>query len=35
MSYDRLTEQDRTSLKGPVTVLAEDLSSLKGTLGIE
>ena len=34
-SYEKLTEQDRTGLKGPVTVLAEDLSSLKGTLGVE
>ncbi len=34
-SYEKLTDKDRTSLKGPVTVLAEDLSSLKGTLGVE
>jgi iron uptake system component EfeO len=34
-SYDRLTDQDRTTLKGPVTILAEDLGSLKGTLGVE
>ncbi len=33
--YDKLTDQDRTRLKGPVTTLAEDLSSLKGTLGVE
>ena len=34
-NYEKLTERDRTGLKGPVTVLAEDLSSLKGTLGVE
>ena len=34
-SYETLTEQDRTLLKGPVTVLAEDLSTLKSTLGVE
>lgn len=34
-TYEKLTERDRTGLKGPVTVLAEDLSSLKGTLGID
>lgn len=34
-SYEKLTDHDRNGLKGPVTVLAEDLSSLKGTLGVE
>ena len=34
-SYETLTDEDRTRLKGPVTVLAEDLSALKGTLGVE
>jgi iron uptake system component EfeO len=34
-SYEKLTEQDRTALKAPITVLAEDLGSLKGTLGVE
>ena len=34
-SYEKLTDKDRNSLKGPVTVLAEDLSSLKGRLGVE
>jgi len=34
-SYEKLTDQDRTALKGPVTALAEDLSALKGALGIE
>ncbi len=33
-SYEKLTDGDRTGLKGPVTTLAEDLSSLRGTLGI-
>lgn len=35
VSYDKLSEQDRTALKGPITTLAEDLSALKGTLGVE
>jgi iron uptake system component EfeO len=35
VSYDKLSEQDRTALKGPITILAEDLSKLKGTLGVE
>jgi iron uptake system component EfeO len=34
-SYEKLSAQDRIRLKGPVTVLAEDLSALKGTLGVE
>lgn len=34
-SYDKLSPTDRTALKGPVTVLAEDLSKLRGTLGID
>jgi len=33
-TYDKLTEADRTALKGPVTELAEDLSKLRGTLGL-
>jgi iron uptake system component EfeO len=33
-SYDKVTEEDRTALKGPVTVLAEDLSKLRGALGL-
>jgi iron uptake system component EfeO len=33
-SYDRLSEKDRTALKAPITELAEDLSKLKGTLGV-
>jgi iron uptake system component EfeO len=34
-SYEKLTDPDRNALKGPVTALAEDLSALKGTLGVE
>jgi iron uptake system component EfeO len=34
-SYEKLTDTDRNALKGPVTALAEDLSALKGTLGVE
>jgi iron uptake system component EfeO len=34
-TYDKLTKQDRLALQGPVTELAEDLSKLTGTLGIE
>ena len=34
-SYDKLVPEDRTKLKGPVTALAEDLSTLRGTLGID
>ena len=33
-SYDKLTPEDRTALQGPVTTLAEDLSKLRGTLGL-
>jgi iron uptake system component EfeO len=35
VSYEKLSDQDRTALKGPITTLAEDLSALKGTLGVE
>ena len=28
-------DPDRNALKGPITALAEDLSALKGTLGVE
>jgi iron uptake system component EfeO len=34
-SYEKLSDHDRTALKGPVTALAEDLSALKGALGVE
>ncbi|MCM2293234.1 iron uptake system protein EfeO [Allorhizobium sp. BGMRC 0089] len=33
-TYDKLTENDRKALVGPVTTLAEDLSKLRGTLGL-
>ncbi len=35
VSYEKLSDKDRTALKGPITSLAEDLSKLKGTLGVE
>ena len=34
-TYDKLTPADRLKLQGPVTELAEDLSRLTGTLGLE
>ncbi|MGE0223747.1 MAG: iron uptake system protein EfeO [Acetobacteraceae bacterium] len=34
-SYDQLTAADRNALKGPITALAEDLSKLRGTLGVD
>ena len=33
--FPLLSDPDRNALKGPVTALAEDLSALKGTLGVE
>ncbi|MGX8010980.1 imelysin family protein [Mesorhizobium sp. ORM8.1] len=33
-TYDKLSDADRKALAGPVTALAEDLSKLKGTLGL-
>lgn len=33
-SYDEVSETDRRALAGPVTVLAEDLSTLRGLLGL-
>ena len=33
-SYEKLTDQDRLALKGPITSLAEDLSTLRGLFGI-
>lgn len=35
LTYDHLTEADRTALKGPITTLAEDLSELRGALGVD
>jgi iron uptake system component EfeO len=34
-SYDSVSKKDRTALRGPVTALAEDLSKLRGTLGLK
>lgn len=34
-SYDKLTDRDRNALKGPITALAEDLSKLRGVLGLD
>ena len=34
-SYEALSDRDRTALKGPVALLAEDLSRLRGTLGVD
>ena len=34
-SYDKLSKKDRSALRGPVTALAEDLSKLRGTLGLD
>ncbi|TPM99740.1 iron uptake system protein EfeO [Mesorhizobium sp. B2-1-3A] len=33
-TYDKLSDADRKALAGPVTSLAEDLSKLRGTLGL-
>ncbi len=35
VSYDKLTDADRTAMKGPITALAEDLSKLRGVLGLD
>lgn len=34
-SYEKLSEADRNALKGPITTLAEDLSQLRGVLGLD
>ncbi|ELY4776794.1 iron uptake system protein EfeO [Cronobacter turicensis] len=34
-TYDKLTDADRNALKGPITSLAEDLSLLRGVLGLD
>lgn len=34
-TYDKLTSNDRNAMKGPITALAEDLSLLRGTLGLD
>ena len=33
--YDAVSESDRTTLKGPIAALAEDLAKLRGTLGVD
>jgi iron uptake system component EfeO len=33
--YSAVSAADRTALKGPITALAEDLSRLRGTLGVD
>jgi iron uptake system component EfeO len=35
LSYEKLSDRDRLTLKGPITTLAEELSALKGALGVE
>ncbi|MBS0846900.1 iron uptake system protein EfeO [Citrobacter sp. JGM124] len=34
-SYEKLTDSDRNALKGPITVLAEELSKLRGVMGLD
>ena len=34
-SYDKLSVADRNALKRSITALAEDLSTLRGKLGVE
>ncbi len=34
-SYEKLSAADRNGLQGPITALAEDLSRLRGTLGLD
>ena len=34
-TYDKLTDADRNALKGPITVLAEELAQLRGILGLD
>jgi iron uptake system component EfeO len=34
-TYDKVQETDRKAMKGPITTLAEDLSTLRGQLGLE
>lgn len=35
VSYDKVSDADRTAMKGPITALAEDLSKLRGVLGLD
>jgi iron uptake system component EfeO len=34
-NYDKLSPRDRNALKGAITALAEDLSQLRGTIGLD
>lgn len=34
-SYEKLSDADRTAMKGPITTLAEDLAKLRGVLGLD
>jgi iron uptake system component EfeO len=34
-SYEKVRESDRKAMKGPITTLAEELSTLRGQLGLE
>lgn len=34
-SYEKLTDADRSAMKGPITALAEDLAQLRGVLGLD
>lgn len=35
VDYGHVTDADRTAMKGPITTLAEDLSKLRGVLGLD
>lgn len=34
-NYEKLSDADRTAMKGPITTLAEDLAKLRGVLGLD
>ena len=34
-TYDKLSDEDRKTLQAPINALAEDLSQLRGTLGLK
>ena len=34
VSYEKVSKKDRNAVRGPVNALAEDLSKLRGTLGL-
>jgi len=35
VSYEKVSRKDRSAMRGPVNALAEDLSKLRGTLGLD